>query len=602
MQLSRIYSNKPSIFTQIILNCGDEPGPLNVIYGQVRKPDDKTRDSHNLGKTTLLHLIDFLMLRGVTPDFFLRRHKERFKGFVFYLEVKLNAGDFTTIRRGVDDPNSVAMKRHAESGVQFVDAPDEAWNHVSLNRDNAVKLLDAWLGLAVISPYNYRVAITYFLRAQGDWGDELALQKFRVGRDQYWKPFIAKLFGFNEAPVSRKYELDESIDKLRTQLAERQAEVQFTEDELPALTSRLTVLQKQAEETEEELDAFNFGESERAMMEELVGEIEHRIADINERIYNLRYDLTQITSALSHRDKFDLREVAQIFDEVKLHFPDGLKRKYEELVAFNRKVTNERNTELRKRQAQLAAEEADLVTEKKALEMRRVQSLRVLRGTDTFEKFKSLQNSLTKERAQIVYLEQQREKLQIVADLARKLREEVRECERVVDETKAMVERGTALYSRFTTTFSSYCMRVLQHDGVFNLRVNNSGNLDHNIALSLQGDIGSISSQSEGTSYKKMLCALFDLALLKVYEDAPFFHFVYHDGILEGLDDRKKLAFLALVREQIASGKTQYIMTMIDSDIPRDAKDERVAFGTNEIVLQLHDDGMEGRLFKMAEF
>ena len=43
-------------------------------------------------------------------------------------------------------------------------------------------------------------------------------------------------------------------------------------------------------------------------------------------------------------------------------------------------------------------------------------------------------------------------------------------------------------------------------------------------------------------------------------------------------------------------------MTMIDSDIPRDAKDERVAFATNEIVLQLHDDGMDGRLFKMAEF
>jgi uncharacterized protein YydD (DUF2326 family) len=40
------------------------------------------------------------------------------------------------------------------------------------------------------------------------------------------------------------------------------------------------------------------------------------------------------------------------------------------------------------------------------------------------------------------------------------------------------------------------------------------------------------------------ICALFDLALLKVYESAPFFHFVYHDGVLEGLDDRKKIAFL----------------------------------------------------------
>jgi len=106
----------------------------------------------------------------------------------------------------------------------------------------------------------------------------------------------------------------------------------------------------------------------------------------------------------------------------------------------------------------------------------------------------------------------------------------------------------------------------------------------------------------EGTSYKKLVCALFDLALLKVYEDAPFFHFVYHDGILEGLDDRKKLAFLNIVREQVASRKTQYIMTMIDSDMPRNSKDERVEFPGSEIVLRLHDDGPDGRLFKMAEF
>ena len=111
-----------------------------------------------------------------------------------------------------------------------------------------------------------------------------------------------------------------------------------------------------------------------------------------------------------------------------------------------------------------------------------------------------------------------------------------------------------------------------------------------------------MSSQSEGTSYKKLVCALFDLALLKVYEDAPFFHFVYHDGILEGLDDRKKLAFLGIVREQIGAGKTQYIMTMIDSDVPRNSRDERVEFPPSEMVLRLHDDGQDGRLFKMAEF
>ena len=110
------------------------------------------------------------------------------------------------------------------------------------------------------------------------------------------------------------------------------------------------------------------------------------------------------------------------------------------------------------------------------------------------------------------------------------------------------------------------------------------------------------SRQSEGKSYKQMLCALFDLALLSAYEDAPFYHFVYHDGILEGLDDRKKLLFLDLVRELIGTAKFQYILSVIDSDIPRDADDNRVEFTKQEIVLRLHDNGDQGRLFKMSEF
>ena len=62
---------------------------------------------------------------------------------------------------------------------------------------------------------------------------------------------------------------------------------------------------------------------------------------------------------------------------------------------------------------------------------------------------------------------------------------------------------------------------------------------------------------------------------LKTYEDAPFFHFVFHDGVLEALDNRKKIVLLDIVREQTKNKKTQYIMTLIDSDIPRDAEGNR---------------------------
>ena len=58
MQISRLYSNLPNVFLPIAFNYGANSDRLNVVLAEVRKPKSKAWDSHNLGKTTLLHLID----------------------------------------------------------------------------------------------------------------------------------------------------------------------------------------------------------------------------------------------------------------------------------------------------------------------------------------------------------------------------------------------------------------------------------------------------------------------------------------------------------------------------------------------------------------
>ena len=54
------------------------------------------------------------------------------------------------------------------------------------------------------------------------------------------------------------------------------------------------------------------------------------------------------------------------------------------------------------------------------------------------------------------------------------------------------------------------------------------------------------------------------------------------------------------VREICKEYGLQYILTLIDSDIPRDELDNRVAFPDEEIVLRLHDHDDSGRLFEMG--
>ncbi len=74
--------------------------------------------------------------------------------------------------------------------------------------------------------------------------------------------------------------------------------------------------------------------------------------------------------------------------------------------------------------------------------------------------------------------------------------------------------------------------------------------------------------------------------------------FVYHDGVFESLDPRKKQNLLAEIHKYTEMG-IQSVITLIDSDSPEPSKEEDGAFTTGEIVLTLHDENMQGRLFRM---
>ena len=86
--------------------------------------------------------------------------------------------------------------------------------------------------------------------------------------------------------------------------------------------------------------------------------------------------------------------------------------------------------------------------------------------------------------------------------------------------------------------------------------------------------------------------------MLRAYLDAKFPRFVFHDGVFESLDDRKKVNLLAVIRRYADLG-IQPIITLIDSDLPVWVERDVPTFAQSEIVLELNDEDDQGRLFKM---
>jgi uncharacterized protein YydD (DUF2326 family) len=88
-----------------------------------------------------------------------------------------------------------------------------------------------------------------------------------------------------------------------------------------------------------------------------------------------------------------------------------------------------------------------------------------------------------------------------------------------------------------------------------------------------------------------------DLAVLRAHLNDKFPRFVYHDGVFESLDDRKKENLLSVIRQYADLG-LQTIITLIDSDLPT-RSDSLPVFIDDEIILKLHDENEQGHLFKI---
>ena len=188
MMLSKLYSNKSDIFSAINFNSG-----LNVVMAEIRLPENLKKDTHNLGKTTLGRILDFCLLAERNKKFFLFKHFDIFKEFVFFLEIELMDGSYLTVRRSVKDSSKVGFKKHEASNQNFSNLSDANWDHVDIPFERAREILDSLFDFRALKPWTYRNILGYLLRSQDDYRDIFQLH---FSKHAHWKPFLAHILRF----------------------------------------------------------------------------------------------------------------------------------------------------------------------------------------------------------------------------------------------------------------------------------------------------------------------------------------------------------------------------------------------------------------------
>lgn len=598
MRLTQIYCNRPDLFGPVRFNPG-----FNVILGEIRLPEDLDEDTHCLGKTTLAHLIDFCLLRKRKQEFFLFKHEALFSGFVFFLEIETLAGSYLTIRRSVAEHTRIAFTHHTEPLRNFVQLPNADWHHADVPWERARQLLDGALDLRAVKPWDYRMPVSYALRTQKDFNEVFQLDKFK-GKHADWKPYVAHILGFDSELVRESFDLARQIETLKQLVQSVRAELLGVNTTLDVIEGLLALRTEEAGDLAGRVEVFDFRLVDSGVNKALVDELDHEIAAANQERYYLSANRDKIARSLEdHAVLFDPDSADRLFKEAGQVFPSQLRKSFADLIGFNRAITDERRgyllTELKDVDARLAALEERL----QASNRRRVDALAFLRDADSIQKYRELNMRLVTLRAEIERLAGQR-------DAFLRLREKDRErvqleerrvqvLQRLEDNIEAANASPQSRYLAIRRHLNEFTREVIDRHALISTKLNKEGNIEF-AAEYLDVD-GKPNSEDQGKSYRQLLCAALDLAVARAMLDEPYIRFLYHDGLLEGLDNRKKTNLIDAIR-RFANLGIQQIITVIDSDLPMNEKGERFAFRKDEVVLVLHDEGDGGRLFRMPRW
>jgi uncharacterized protein YydD (DUF2326 family) len=438
----------------------------------------------------------------------------------------------------------------------------------------------------------------YLLRSQEDFREVFQLRKF-ASKHSDWKPFLAHLLGFDATLVAQHYEKEQALAKQQETAQTIKNELGGSIEDISKIEGMLLLKQKDAEKQQNLLDAFDFRAQDKDRTKQLVDEVDERIAALNAERYSLTQNKKKILVSLEEDQiLFNPNEAQHLFEEAGVLFKGQIKKDFQQLIAFNRAITDERRSYLQEERSEIDADLKRVNAELNSLGKKRSDMLLFLSGTDIFGKYKQVTDEMISLRADITSLERQRGFLHRLQELRTDIRALTEARGHLQTQIEIDVEKQNAdqdsLFSTIRLFFSEIVEEVIDRKALLSVSPNQAGHLE--FKAEILDESGNATSADMGHTYRKLLCIAFDLAILRAHATEKFPRFVFHDGVFESLDDRKKENLLSIIRRYAEFG-LQPVITLIDSDLPQREGDQPI-FSDEEIIMTLHDESAQGRLFK----
>jgi uncharacterized protein YydD (DUF2326 family) len=531
MKIKRISSNYDNFRT---VKFNDD---FSVIVGDSQK--NKDARSHNLGKTTIIRIIRFVLFND-SKSFF----------------------------------DKIAIEKR---DLQFDILLQDNDHDIFLSRNMAKRKKNDKKELETIVDYEY------FIRFQNEFDLESPFKKEKYrGADVTWKPRLIGLLGFNKELLYEKLVANNEVKELENAIKV----IQNTKVSFEKNNQRIEALAAEKKELELALNDLNMLKAEQNNISSVVNDLDIQINIKEIELFHLQKEDVKISHSLEalKTNQFDISEIESIYNDAEIFFSDALQKNINDLKEFYIKVSQNRKDILSSLHDENHEKKKKIISELDRLNNEKTIKLQSVILPDSIAKYKQISTQIIQIEQELFMLKRDviTENLdELKEQLSLKKTESFKLSAKVAEE----IDKNRTKFEEICSIYSKIVKETVNIDSKIEIVKRNTGNIDL-VLKSFRNN--SETDELKGATAKKISSAAVDIAIRAVQNEDK--GFIIQDGVIDEIDSNAALKFVSVVKSLVEKYHFQYIMTAIKDKLPANINEM-------DIIIELNDYNDSGLLF-----
>ncbi|OFY80362.1 MAG: hypothetical protein A2281_17675 [Bacteroidetes bacterium RIFOXYA12_FULL_38_20] len=543
------------------------------IIRAIKVSEDKKSTYNSTGKSLLIYLIHFCLGGSENQEL-----KEKLPEWEFSLDFLIDDVPFTATRN-VDNQKFVRLN---EKEYKLSEYTDWLQSKTFFNIPNEFKYI------------SFRSLINRFIRPKKSSYDTYnCYLKEEVGYQELLNN--SYLLGLDISRISKKKELKEEWDttKEKKKNIENDSIMRefFTGDsDKKKIDLEIIGLEKKLERLTKSIAEFKVAEDYDSIRKE-ADEISEQLKRYKNRRSVIFNAINNIEKSLDIRPDISSKDIQNLFEDAKININESIKRRFDEVEDFNRKLLGNRKARLLDEKKQFESQLNELDGIIRMLGKAQDEKLSLLQATGSLEEYSKLNEQCS--QVQIKY-----NKLVDYKELLGTYNSKIDEIKEAFvkenSDTNKYLKEIELLKKRNIEVFNSFAEQFYQNKTSGIIIENNEGENQSrfNIEATIDSDSG------DGVNNVKIFC--FDWTILKTQNNHNV-KFIFHDSrLISEIDPRQIATMFYLSNFHTNEFGLQYIITAnqkeLDALKSEFTEEEYQKFIEKNIVEELTDESDESKL------